>query len=291
MELEPPAQPRSSIVPRPLDDVPDCERSEDQEKRADAGDVCGGCHIIGISRPKPSPLCPRLRPGPAEIECHRPARAMYLCSASSRIPIRCNPHPMTPDTDRWQSGPRHRVRMNGPHSQVVGVMSVPGKVSREEPLSLALEPAAEFLALERLLLAESPVRQPLTEPPSERARRHRLPVRPGEFAKVSSGGVSVERAHQTTSTPDCVAKTQMAAATLPARMRPRTISHRTTRSGRFTLPPLLWRWRRGLSGTQARVMGGSRPTSKTRHHSNNRPRGPTPPTPPEAPGRMPSMWR
>jgi len=44
VEPEPPAEPYPSLVARLLHDVPDRERSEDQQQRDDAGDVCGGCH-------------------------------------------------------------------------------------------------------------------------------------------------------------------------------------------------------------------------------------------------------
>ena len=113
------------------DPVLDPESNKERERGGceDRGecDIGCGCHWNGISRPQPSSLKPRLQPGPAEIECHRPARAMYhFRSASARIPIRCNPHPMTLDTDRWQIGPRH------PRQQAAiqrGNCSVPGKVS------------------------------------------------------------------------------------------------------------------------------------------------------------------
>mgnify|MGYP006949693615 CR=1 FL=1 len=65
-----------------------------------------------------------------------------------------------PRSGWWQIGPRHRVRMNRPHLLVVGV-SVPGKVSREEALSLPVEPLRQLFTLERLLLAELAVRQAL----------------------------------------------------------------------------------------------------------------------------------
>jgi len=41
---EPPAELRLPLVARLLDDVPDRERSEDHQERADNGDVGGGCH-------------------------------------------------------------------------------------------------------------------------------------------------------------------------------------------------------------------------------------------------------
>lgn len=174
-------------VARRLHDVSDGERSEDDQQRADNGDVCGGCHIDVISRPQPSPLCPRLGPGPAEMECHRPS----TCSVLHRQRA-ANPASSSHESGRWQIGHRHRLRLQAAIQRGCE-MSVPGKSCEKAP-SLALEPRGQLVPIERCLSPHLHVRQALRHPAGERAVRHRLPVRAGQLAEEAAGGAAVDGA-------------------------------------------------------------------------------------------------